>query len=192
MLTANLGKGYFSHDGFLPAPPVFTDASKSDRYCGGGWVSGDGDYLWYTYGTNSKRSPIDALEGDTVLSAVECNGHKWRRKIVTVRVDNRAFQLSAVKGWSRADRLNSLLKKIFFLCIKFECVLDFKWISTHDNILADALSRPGGEALFLRHPLLAELLSENGGVIRRHPACSTKRSIGGKGPYPEGSAQYTQ
>jgi hypothetical protein len=90
---------------------------------------------------------------------------------------NQAFQLSAVKGWSKADRLNSLLKQLFFLCLRHECVLRFVWISTHDNILADFLSRKDGEAKFLQHPLLAELLAAHGGVPRRNPACSSTRRL---------------
>ena len=45
---------------------------------------------------------IDILEGDVVVEAVRDLGHLWHRKVVTFRVDNSAFQRSAVKGWSRA------------------------------------------------------------------------------------------
>jgi hypothetical protein len=153
MLEANLGRGHYSFELFGEAPPVYTDASKSQAYTGGGWVSGCGEYLCYKYGTNAKRKPIDALEEDTVLSAVESNGHKWRDtlKVVTIHIDNSSFQLSAKKGWSKADRLNILLKKVYFLCLKYECVITFAWISTHENVLADALSRKDGEEAFKRH-----------------------------------------
>ena len=50
---------------------MFTDASRSDKYTGGGWISGDGEYLWFIYSTNAAKSPIDRLEGDTVVSAVD-------------------------------------------------------------------------------------------------------------------------
>jgi hypothetical protein len=75
MLEANLGRGHYSFELFGEAPPVYTDASNSQAYTGGGWVSGDGEYLWCEYGNTAKRQPIDSLEGDTVLSAVESNGH---------------------------------------------------------------------------------------------------------------------
>ena len=118
MLRANMGKGYFAYDLFTRAPPVYTDAPRSREYTGGGWVSADGEYLWFVYGTTAAKSPIDRLEGDTVVSAVETLAHKWHKKIVMIHIDNSAFQLSAVKGWSRADRLNDLLKDLYFLFVR--------------------------------------------------------------------------
>ena len=41
VLALNMGRGYFSYDGFSPGPAVCTDASKSNRYAGGGAVSCD-------------------------------------------------------------------------------------------------------------------------------------------------------
>jgi hypothetical protein len=51
MLRANLGRGHFSYDQFEWAPPLWTDASKSPRYTGGGWVSATGVYGYFRYGT---------------------------------------------------------------------------------------------------------------------------------------------
>lgn len=179
MLRENSGRGYFSYDRFSWGPIGFTDASKERRYCGGGWVNGeDGEYLYYEYGASSRRKPIDELEGDTVVCFVEENGHKWCGKIVVIYIDNRAFQLSGVKGWSKAERLNSLLKRLYYLSLKFDCVLVFEWISTHDNTLADLLSRPNGEVPFLAHPLLAELLCTHGRVPRRNIHCGATRQLG--------------
>ena len=50
-------------------------------------------------------------------------GHLWHRKVVTFRVDNSAFQRSAVKGWSRAERLTLLLRRLFelFACSSSAC-----------------------------------------------------------------------
>ena len=61
--------------------------------------------------------------------------------MVPVFIDNQAFQLSGLKGWSRADRLNDVLLKIFHLAVRHDFVVEWNWISTHDNVLADALSR---------------------------------------------------
>ena len=88
MLRKNMGRGYFAYDLFTRAPPVYTHASRKRAYIGGGLVSGDGEYLWLIYGTNAARSPIDRLEGDTVVSAVKALAHKWRRNIVTIHIDN--------------------------------------------------------------------------------------------------------
>ena len=133
--------------------------------------------MWYVYGTNAAKSPIDRLEGDTVVSAVETLAHKWYRKVVTIHIDNSAFQLSARKGWSRADRLNDLLKTLFFLCVKYNCVIDFVWIPTAQNILADALSRKESEAAFLAQMSLQPFLAEHGGVLYRNPTCGSRRSF---------------
>ena len=148
VLQMNLGMGYFSYDGFEWGPEVRSDASKQKRYAGGGWVSACGRYSWFKYGTSAARQPIDFLEGDTVIDAIESLGPGWRGKKILFGVDNQAFQKSAVKGWSRADRLTLLLKRLFVLQIRYGCVIFFYWISTHDNDLADHLSREGRQALF--------------------------------------------
>ena len=70
MLRANLGKGYFSYDQFRWLPPAWTDASKSPRYTGGGYVLATGQYSWWRYGTSASRKPIDELEGDVVALMV--------------------------------------------------------------------------------------------------------------------------
>ena len=56
-------------------------------------------------------------------------------------IDNTAFCYSLRKGRSKADRLNEILRELFLISIKYECVFEPHWISTHDNVGADALSR---------------------------------------------------
>ena len=150
LLGLNGGRGYFSYDQFALAPPVFTDASKSSRYVGGGYLSFCGRFSWWRYGASASRKPIDTLEGDTVVKAARELGHLWKKKRVTFFIDNQAFQASAVKGWSFASRLSELIRHLFVLAISFECIFEFNWISTHDNIFADALSRPEPLASFHR------------------------------------------
>ena len=148
LLDLNQGRGYFSHDQFGRASPVFTDASKSSRYVGGGYLSFCGRFSWWKFGTSASRKPIDTLEGDTVVKAARDLGHLWKKKLVPFHIDNQAFQASAVKGWSQAERLSDLIRSLFFLAISFECIYEFNWISTHDNIFADAWSRPDPLASF--------------------------------------------
>ena len=149
LLEHNQGRGYFSYDQFGRAPPVYTDASKSSRYVGGGYFSFCGRFSWWRYGSSAARKPIDTLEGDTVVKAARDLGHLWKRKVVPFFIDNQAFQASAVKGWSQAERLSNLIQHLFFLAISFECIFEFNWISTHKNIFADALSRPEPLSSFL-------------------------------------------
>ena len=120
---------------------------------------------------------IDFLEGDVVVEAVRDLGHLWHRKVVTFRIDNSAFQRSAVKGWSRAERLTLLLRRLFELCVQFECVLCFVWLSTKGNVYADALSRVDGEATFLRLVQETDFLPPNV-FLRRDPRCGAVRQLG--------------
>ena len=101
LLSANLGRGYYSYAHFRPAPPVWTDASKQARYTGGGWVSACGAYDYFKYGSRAARQPIDFLEGDTVVACVERLAHKWRGCMVQFFIDNAAFMQSGAKGRSR-------------------------------------------------------------------------------------------
>eukprot|EP00966_Prymnesium_polylepis_P057842 1339679-Prymnesium_polylepis.1 len=41
LLRLNLGRGFYTYKHFPEAPEVRSDASKSSRYAGGGWVSKD-------------------------------------------------------------------------------------------------------------------------------------------------------
>ena len=53
----------------------------------------------------------------------------------------KSFQLSFTKGWSRAKRLTSIIKDLHAISVQYKCILEPIWISTHDNVGADALSR---------------------------------------------------
>ena len=149
LLSANLGRGYYSYAHFRPAPPVWTDASKQSWYTGGGWVSACGAYDYFKYGSRAARQPIDFLEGDTVVACVERLASRWRGCVVDFFIDNSAFLQSGAKGRSRANRLNDLLRELFGLMIKFGFVIAWTWIATDDNVNADHLSR-GRVAEFFR------------------------------------------
>ena len=92
---------------------------------------------------------IDFLEGDTVVEAVRALAPRWRGCVVEFWIDNSAFQKSGAKGRSRAQRLNDLLRELFVLMVQYGFVIAWMWISTHDNINADHLSR-GRPGDFLR------------------------------------------
>lgn len=148
VLEANMGRGYYSHTHFESAPAVFTDASKESRFAGGGYFSADGSFDYWEYGSADRKRNIHYLEGDAVLRAVKALGHKWHRKRVPIFIDNSAFQLSFVKGRSRSEELNTILRELFALSVEFECIFEPHWISTHLNIQADALSRGQLERFF--------------------------------------------
>ena len=141
VLEANLGRGYFSHDHFGWAPRVFTDASKESRFAGGGFFSEDGSYDYWEYGAADRRRHIHTLEGDAVLRAARALAPRWKHKRVPISIDNSAFQLSFKKGRSKASELNTILRELFLISSKYDCLFVPQWISTTDNVCADALSR---------------------------------------------------
>ena len=162
------GKGYYSYDGFAEGPTVLSDASKSRECTAGGYVDSHGHYDWWRFGTSAARKPIDYLEGETVLQACRDRGEAWRGCQIPFGCDNQAFELSAERGRSQADRLNSLLKELFVLQIRHGFVLQMFWISTVDNFLADHLSR-AREAEFLSVLPSAEFLVVPFSELKRHP-----------------------
>ena len=172
-LNENAGRGYYRFDDFLDGGDVWTDASKGSKGpAGGGYVLDSGPYHWWYFGSAASRRPIDFLEGKTVVHCVEDNGHRWSGMIVRFHIDNSAFQASAVKGWSHAERLNELLRELLYLTVKFNCILSYEWISTHVNVLADALSR-FDEELFLTRARQAE--GPVYGPLERHPNAGDRR-----------------
>lgn len=134
LLKLNMGRGYYSYDGFAVGPTVLSDAWKSDAHTGGGFLSADGTYDFFCYGTAASRRLIYQLEGDTVVRANIMLAPRWKGLIIPFGIDNSAFQRSAAKGRSKADRLNSLLRHLFVLQVKYDYVLSPSWISTHDNL----------------------------------------------------------
>ena len=141
VLESNHGQGYFCYKHFGRAPAIFTDAAKDPRHAGGGYFSECGTYNLWKFGSRVKRDHIDSLEGRAVLRAVEELGPTLRHKVVPIYIDNTAFERSLHKGRSKAPRLNVILRQLFLLATRYECVFETHWISTHDNIAADALSR---------------------------------------------------
>lgn len=140
-LECNAGRGYFCYEHLPWADALYTDAMKNAETAAWGWASADGRYDYGVYGSAQKRQPIDALEGDAVLRASTVLGESWAGKRVPLFIDNTSFQLSFVKGRSRVERLNTILRRLYLISVKYDCVFVPYWISTHDNVGADALSR---------------------------------------------------
>jgi len=141
LLSINMGRGFYSLEHFAKAPMCLSDASKSSGYTGGGWISQCGRYHAYTYGSRAARRMIDFLEGDTVLYCSEEMGPHWRNRLVPFGIDNSAFQLSLSKSSSKAPRLNYLIRKLFVVQLKFQCVIQSFWLASEDNVESDHLSR---------------------------------------------------
>ena len=149
LLQLNLGQGYYAFTTFLWGPEVATDASRSSSYTGGGFITRDGVYDFWRYGSRASRKLIDFLEGDTVVETVQRMASRWRGYMVKFYIDNMVFEKSGEKGRSKVERLNVLLKELFMAQILYGFVIVWEWIDTHFNRLADHLSR-GREDDFLR------------------------------------------
>ena len=141
VLTTNHGRGYFDHSHLPWAADVYTDSMKDGRTAGWGWASLDGTYDFGRFGRSDRRRPIDELEGLAVVKIANSIGHTWSGKRVKCWIDNSAFCYSLAKGRSKVDRLTNIIRTLYELSIKFDCLLVPEWISTHDNIGADAFSR---------------------------------------------------
>jgi hypothetical protein len=141
LLQLNMGKGFYSLANFGHAPECRTDASKSNGYAGGGWVSKCGRYSFFQYGSRAARHLIDHLEGDTVVDCVLSMMGHWKNKVVRLGIDSMAFQRSLAKFRSKAPRLNTLVRELFALQVQGQFILDSFWLSSEDNLLADHLSR---------------------------------------------------
>ena len=155
VLEANLGRGYFSYDTFEWAPAVYTDASKEARFAGGGYFSEDGHYDFWEYSPSERREHIHTLEADAVLRAARDLAPNWSRKKVPFYIDNSAFQLSFKKGRSKSPELNNVLRELFWISCKFDCIFVPRWISTDRNVLADALSRQQLQRFFAAANLIS-------------------------------------
>ena len=108
---------------------------------GGGYYSEDRTFDFWEYSPAQRRQHIHVLEADAVLRAARALAPRWHKKKVPFYIDNSSFQLSFKKGRSKSRELNTVLRELFWISCKYNCVFVPRWISTHDNILADALSR---------------------------------------------------
>ena len=171
-LEVNSGRGYYRYDDFVDGGQAWMDASRGKRLSGGGYVLDSGVYHFWYFGSAVSRQPIDYLEGLTAVFCLQDNGHLWNGKIIHFHIDNQAFQASASKEWSHAERLNVLLRMTLYFTVKFECIILYHWISTHDNVLADPLSRDDEQTFLQRATSPSSPLH---GPPQRHADAGTRR-----------------
>ena len=139
----NLGKGYFSYDGFTDGPSFYGDACRGPAYTGGGYVTSDGFYDWWTYGARAAKRPIDVLEGDVPTVAFRRLAPAWKGKMFRIPswMDNSAMEFSLEKGGSKAPRLNDVIKELFWLQVFYGFITVWTWLSSEANETADHFSR---------------------------------------------------
>ena len=142
LLTINLGRGYYSMANFTWGPDLMTDASKSSKYVGGGYLSACGMLDFFVYGRGASRKPIDYLEGDTFIVAFRRMGQYWNHLMIRCWIDNMSFKGCMDKGRSKVERLNVLVREMYALSLEHQCVISPEFVPTLENGAADFLSRP--------------------------------------------------
>ena len=143
LLRMNLGKGFYRLDAFQSGRALaLSDASKSDDFCGGGYVTSGvrNCYSSFQYGGRAKRSSIMVLEGDAALKCGEDMGYLWRGLLVDFGVDNSSFKGSIAKGYTKSPQLAMICRHWFFLQVRHSFLVRWFWLSSEANLLADHLS----------------------------------------------------
>ena len=119
-----------------------TDASKSSKYVGGGYLSACGRLDFFLYGRGARRKPIDYLEGDTFIVAFRRMGRYWKLLMIRCWIDNMSFKGCMDKGRSSVERLNVLVREMYALSLEHQCIISPGFVPTLENGAADFLSRP--------------------------------------------------
>lgn len=132
---------------FEPAIEVTLDASSDGWYDGlpglGGFNLSTGEYFACTTPPELSGWHISDLELVCHLLASRLWSTSWRGLHILGHTDNQACFFLLSKGKSRVDQRLRMARTFASLQLEGEFMWESAWISTHDNILADALSRSG-------------------------------------------------
>lgn len=134
-----------------PSHHVFTDASSTGF---GAWT--DNDYLFGFWGpsayschhvspppvyNNVANTNINVQELWPVVAAIKRWGQVWAKSSVMVHTDNTQVLSMILSGRSCNTTAMCLLREMFWCCAIHDIHLYATYISTHDNVFADNLSR---------------------------------------------------
>jgi hypothetical protein len=128
------------NDRFLPwTHPLHTDASGGAN--GGGAYFWAGRWLNYRHTRRQRKACLAYLELYAVYVALLRHGEEWQGCLVPLLCDNQTVVAVLRKGVSASPRINKLLQSVLEHCLRGGITLHAYWLSTHENKLADALSR---------------------------------------------------
>ena len=166
LLSMNLGRVFYLLDAFQSAGRALalSDASKSDDFCGGGYVTSGvhNCYSMFQYGSRAKRSSIMVFAGDAALKCGEdMLGYLWRGLLVDFGVDNSSFKGSIAKGYSKSPQLAIICHRWFFLQVQHSFLVRWFWLSSEANLLADQHLSRGRELEFQRDVVSSGFWSAN-------------------------------
>jgi ribA/ribD-fused uncharacterized protein len=105
---------------------------------------------WADYGIDPRAAGmhISELEALALALAVETWGHYLSGRRVSVRVDNEACVTMVNNRNARDPGMMHSMRNIFFEMARNSFELGSRWISTKDNVLADAASRSDWKRFF--------------------------------------------
>ena len=181
LLRLNMGRGFYRDDNFARGKALaLSDASKSPEYTGGGYVTRGvrNCYHFFKYGGRAARKPIMVHEGDTAVKCGSDMGYLWRGLVVEFGVDNTSFRGSIAKGYSKSWELTVLCKQWFVLQVRHCFLVNWFWLSSEANLLADHLSR-GREEAFLEEVVRTGFWSAavtEDPYFQRHPEAGSVRT----------------
>ena len=93
------------------------------------------------FGQPSVPGDMTLLEVWAVLAAIEQWGPSLQGKTIKIFVDNAAVQYAIQKGRSHSPRVNSVLRQLLLLCLRYDICIHPFHVQSSDNKVADALSR---------------------------------------------------
>ena len=132
---------------FEPACEVTLDASSDGWHNGlpglGGFNHATGEYFACTTPPEASEWHISDLELVCHLLAARLWSSSWRGLHIRGHTDNQACFYLLSNGKSRVDKRLRIARTFSTLQLEGQFIWEPAWISTHDNILADALSRSG-------------------------------------------------
>ena len=134
--TKGLGAFYITEQdiGFSSQPPATTVSQALQPGPGTAFSMSLPHYISKT------REHINTKEMRTVEQALLHWGQKWTGRRVTLHTDNRAVAHGIANRTIRGASMD-VLRRCLLLAAQYDLEMEVIWISTHDNTLADALSR---------------------------------------------------
>lgn len=113
---------------------LFTDASDVAM---AGYYHG----AWFVELVGERQESINWREMYAVVQAAATWGAQWAGKRILFHVDNMSVVYILRSGTSKSPALMDLMRILFFIAAKFNFEFSSEYINTHDNTIADSLSR---------------------------------------------------
>ena len=90
---------------------------------------------------------LDICDLESLCHVVSCNvwGSSWKQKQVLGQTDNMVSYYLFTNGRSRDDFRLQLARSVASAQVSHEFIWTSQWLSTHDNVIPDALSRWGSQ-----------------------------------------------